>query len=73
MTETDVLTTCVVVIFRVKVTYIGCLPFTWENKSAHRLVKWYAKLRTAKSRSGIAITICKNQYNALYRKTATET
>ena len=32
-------------------SYIGCLPFTWENKSVHRLGKWYTNLRTAKSRS----------------------
>ena len=72
LTVTDVSTTCVVVIFRVKVSYVGCLPFTWENKLVHRLGKWYAKFRTAKSRSGIAFTICKNQFHSLYRKMATK-
>ena len=66
------LTTCVVVIFRVKVSYIGCLSFTWEHKSADRLGKWYAKFRTAKSRSGIAFTICNYQLRSLCPKKATK-
>ena len=36
---------------------LGCLPFTWANRSVHSLSKWFAKFRTGKFRLGIAITI----------------
>ena len=35
---------------------IGCLPFTWANRSVHGLGKWYAKFRTGKFRPGFAFT-----------------
>ena len=36
---------------------------TWENRSVHGLGKWCAKFRTGKFRSGIAFTICTNQFH----------
>ena len=36
---------------------LGCLPFTWANRSVHSLSKWFAEFRTGKFRPGIAITI----------------
>ena len=42
---------------------IDCLPFTWANWSVHGLGKWYAKFRTGKFRTGIAFTICTNQFH----------
>ena len=36
---------------------LGCLPFTWANRSVHSLSKWFAKFRTGEFRPGIAITI----------------
>ena len=44
--------------------YILCNIFnTWASRSIHGLGKWYAKFRTGKFRSGIAFTICTNQFN----------
>ena len=42
---------------------LGCLPFTWANRSVYGLVKWYAKFRTGKFSSGIAFTICTDQFH----------
>ena len=42
---------------------IGCLPFTWANRSVYGLGKWYAKFRTGKFSSGIAFTICTDQFH----------
>ena len=44
---------------------LGCLPFTWVNRSVHGLGNWRAKLRTGKFRPGIAFTICTNQFHLL--------
>ena len=41
----------------------GCLPFTWANRSVYGLGKWYAKFRTGKFSSGIAFTICTDQFH----------
>ena len=41
---------------------IDCLPFTCANLSVHGLGKWYAKFRTGKFGTGIAFTICTNQF-----------
>ena len=42
---------------------IGCLPFTWANRSVYGLGKWYAKFRTGKFSAGIAFTICTDQFH----------
>ena len=41
----------------------GCLPFTWANRQVYGLGKWYAKFRTGKFSSGIAFTICTDQFH----------
>ena len=41
----------------------GCSPFTWVNRSVYGLGKWYAKFRTGKFSSGIAFTICTDQFH----------
>ena len=42
---------------------LGCLPLTWANRSVYGLSKWYAKFRTGKFSSGIAFTICTDQFH----------
>ena len=42
---------------------IGCLPLTWANRSVYGLGNWYAKFRTGKFSSGIAFTICTDQFH----------
>ena len=42
---------------------VGCLQFTWGNQSAHGLGKCQAKFRTDKFPTGIAFTICSNQFH----------
>ena len=43
--------------------HLGCLPFTEANRSVYGLGKWYAKFRTGKFSSGIAFTICTDQFH----------
>ena len=52
-----------VILEAVYLQHPGCLPFRRANRSFHGVGNWFVKFRTGKSCSGIAFTICTNQFH----------